>query len=257
VRIDDTWKLLKPLSDLADREHLNNLISDLNSLEVEAFVDAAGPSDLGLSTPEYHLTILRTEGRPPFTLAFGDLRQEAGSTQVACLRDDRDLFWVDNTVRTRVAKAPVRWRSKIVFPFDTWDVERLAISAGDTQVVTDRSDGLWRLADSAEANYSEVQERLTALSELEAENHDLVTPVSTASGRAEISFKAEDDGPASMVTFSFFPPMAAGGRILVTVSDRNTVMSVDPAAAAAIFENPLSLKQPPEIETSPVDSGPE
>ena len=43
VRVEHTdgqWSLVEPVRDLADQDHIRNLVSDLNSLRVEDFVDS-------------------------------------------------------------------------------------------------------------------------------------------------------------------------------------------------------------------------
>jgi hypothetical protein len=254
VRDGEEWRLLEPVVDLADRDHVRNLISSLNSLRIEEFLhQETDPVDLGLDEPEYRITLIRTEGAEPVQLDFGSSRDEDGSTHVACRRDGSDLFWVNDVAATPLAKAPIRWRSGKVYGFDTWDAERFAIETDGGQLRLDRSEGLWKAPDGGELDYSAVQDRLSKLANLEAIEYDLVEPVTEHMGRVELALEAaaddEEAEPVS-ISYSFFRPLTDGGDAIVTVSARETVMSVDVAEAEAILADPDSLRkeEEPDLE---------
>jgi len=129
VRLHDRWQLLDPVEDLGDRDHLRSLVSDLDSLRIEEFLDdPVNPADLGLDVPEYEITLIRADGGEPLRLDLGSTREGKSGTEVACRRGDGEFFWASENVRTRLSKAPVLWRSKKVMPFETWDVEGLRLS---------------------------------------------------------------------------------------------------------------------------------
>ncbi len=75
-----------------------------------------------------------------------------------------------------------------------------------------------------------VQERLRALADLEATDYDLMAPLTREMGSVEVIFEAEDDDQdRSALTFSFYAPLEEGGRAMVQVTGRDTVMGVDGA----------------------------
>jgi hypothetical protein len=238
VRLKDRWQLLEPLQDLAGRDHLRNLVRDLDSLRIEEFLDdPVDPADLGLDVPEYEITLIRTDGGEPLRLDLGSTREGDSGTEVACRRGDGEFFWASEKVRTRLSKAPVLWRSKKVMPFETWDVEGLRLSRGGDAVELEQVDGLWRLAeDFAEADYTAVQDRLRMLADLEATDYDLMAPMTAETGRAEVALKAADDeAEGRVVSFQFFEPLAQGGRAMVRVGGRDSVMGVEVANVDAIL----------------------
>jgi hypothetical protein len=251
VRLEDRWRLLRPLEDMADADHLGSLISDLRSMRIEEFLDDdVDPRELGLDLPEYEITIVRADGREPLRLDLGATRKGDGGTEVACRRGDGEYFWASEKVRSRLSKAPVLWRSKKVMPFETWDAEELRLTTPESSESLVLDDGFWRFADDTEANLSKVQERLRALADLEATDYDLMAPMTTKMGTAEVVFKEKDDDPArSAITFSFYAPLEEGGRAMVEVTGRTTVMGVAIEDVEAILGDLSGLR--PETPDEP------
>ncbi|HOC42638.1 MAG TPA: DUF4340 domain-containing protein [Thermoanaerobaculales bacterium] len=254
VRQGESWRLLQPLDDVADRDHVRNLISDLDALRVEEFLDDPPPAaELGLEVPAYQVTILRSSGGEPLRLDFGSSRERDGRTQVACRRNAAELFWVDDRAATRLAKAPVRWRSTKVAAFDTWDAERLTITAGGTGVTLARKEGMWTAGEGGgEVEHSEVQDRLAALAALEAIEFDLVEPATPPAGTVELELKPPGgSAEPQLLSFSFHRPLVEGGQALVRVSGRATVMSVAAAQVEQILADPRALVRPAEDPAPP------
>ncbi|MFV2072716.1 MAG: DUF4340 domain-containing protein [Thermoanaerobaculales bacterium] len=251
VRVNDTWKLLLPLEDLADRDHLRSLVSDLDSLRIEEFLDdGVNPADLGLDAPEYEIMLVRSDGGDPLRLDLGATRTGDSGPEVACRRNGAEYFWVSDSVRIRLSKAPVLWRSKKVAPFDTWDVRGLSLSFGDASVALVQEKGLWTFADDGgEVNLVAVQERLSRLAGLEATDFDLIQPATPEMGRAELRFEAPDgEGEGSTLSLVFFRPLSEGGRAMVQAGNRDTVMGVALSDAESILANLEELRPQPEEE---------
>jgi len=253
VRLEDQWQLLRPLEDMAGGDHLGSLISDLASMRITEFLDdVMDPSELGLIVPENEITIFRTDGEEPLRLDLGATREGDGGTEVACRRGDGEYFWASERVLTRLAKAPVLWRSKKVMPFETWDAEELRVTTSESSTSLVLVDGFWRFADDVEANMTNVQERLRALADLEATDYDLMAPLTREMGTVEVVFEAEDDDQErSVLTFSFHAPLEEGGRAMVQVSGRGTVMGVKVEDAEAILADLDDLR--PELPPDPAD----
>jgi len=248
VRSDSGWQLLEPVEDLGDRDHLRGLISDLASMRIEEFLDGeVDPAALGLDSPEYRVTVVRADGGEPLRLDLGDTRKGENGDQVACRRGDGEYFWASDTVRSRLRKAPVLWRSKKVWPFETWNVDGLTLTGGGDTVELEQVDGLWKLAgDGAEAADSAVRDRLRKLADLEALAYDLTAPMTAETGSAEVRLKAAgDEGEGQTVTFEFFPPLSKGGQAMVRVSGRDTIMGVDVASVDAITGDLEALRPAP------------
>jgi hypothetical protein len=249
VRADRTgnlWTLSEPIPDLADSDHIRNLVADLNALRVEEFLDSrAETAALGLDEPAYDVTLQPAEGDPPVRLSFGATREQDGTTQVACRRGD-DMFWVSDRALSRLDRAPVRWRATRVFQFDTWDADGLTISAGES-VTLARQEGIWQASDGSEVDHSAVQRRLSALAELEAAEFDLISPATDVLGEVRLTLAADgDDGAPTVVGYTFHRPLTEGGQAMVAVTARDTVMSVELDAAEEILADPLELLEAEE-----------
>jgi hypothetical protein len=251
VKLEGGWQLLRPLEDMADGDHIGSLVSDLRSMRIEEFLpDDTDPSELGLDLPEYELTIVRTDGGEPLRLDLGVTREGDGGTEVACRRGEGEFFWASEKVRARLYKAPVLWRSKKVMPFETWDAEELRVTAAEASISLVHTDGFWRFADDTEANLTAVQDRLRKLADLEATDYDLMTPLTGELGRVEVALEAEDEeATGELIAFSFFAPLEEGGKAMVQVSGRATVMGVEMENVEEILGDLGDLRPEPAEET--------
>ena len=250
VRLEDRWQLLRPLEDMADADHLGSLVTDLAAMRIEEFLDdVKDPSELGLDLPEYEITIVRSDGNAPLRLDLGATREGESGTEVVCRRGESEYFWASETVRTRLSKAPVLWSSKNVMPFETLNVELLSVTTPESSTSLALVDGFWRFADDVEANMTNVQDRLRALADLEATDYDLMAPLTRDMGRVEVVFEAEGDGEQSAITFSFYAPLEEGGRAMVQVTGRVTVMGISVGDAEACLESLDDLRPEPPQES--------
>lgn len=242
------WRLLEPIRDLADRDQIRGLISDLNSIRVQEFVDqgSAEPETLGLDHPRYRVKVVRTEGAEPVVLEFGAKRPVKDKHEVACQRDGSEVFWVTDRAERRLGKPPLLWRSKIVEPFDTWNVDAFTVAAGGEKAELKRSDKGWT-CDDQEADSTGVFSRLSKLARLEADGFDLVSSGTESLGRVSVRLKPaegeKDQG--TEITWTFFAPMRPGGKALVEVTGRDTRMSVDADVVRGLLEDPSGLCSPP------------
>lgn len=246
-RVNGRWQLEAPLVDLADRDQMQSLISELNALRVSEFLAGdTDPSELGLDPPAYRVVLEPSDGEENLTLELSAVAGDAGT--VVCRRNGVDLFRVPATVETRLAKAPVLWRSEEVWPFSSWDVATAEIANQDETVVVHIDDGLWRLDDGREADGVEVRRRLDALADLVIREHDLVLPPTEVMG--SVVLVLDNDDGAEGLTYSFFAPMEEGGSAAVTVSTRRDIMGIDAVSAETIVGD-LDKIGPPEEETEP------
>jgi len=223
------WQLLEPIRDLAARDHISSLIADLNALQVKEFVDGGDSGEMGLEAPRHTVTLIRTDAEEPVVLEFGATRDRDGTTLVACRRDGGETFWVDDGAEQRLAKPPVLWRSRTLYPFDSWNVERLTLTAAGTTVELMREAGLWQLADGGEADTGEATSRLTRLANLETTEFDLVDLGARELGRLELAMRspgADEGVPPELIEYVFLAPLEEGGDASVRVTGRSGLLGV-------------------------------
>ena len=245
VRDGRRWKLLEPMEDLADADHVANLIADLNGLRIAEFLDDETPlADIGLEPPAYQITIVRAGDGPPIRLDFGSALEQDGTTTIACRRGGSELFRVNDGAAVRLTKAPVRWRSPKVYDFETWDVERLRLVTGEDSIALTRDEGLWTADQGGEVDHGAVQNLLTKLAELEASEFDLIQPGTDTMGTIEVTLEPDDGDAPVTVTYVFHRPLTEGGQAMIVVSARDTVMSVDAASVNEILVDPDKLVTP-------------
>ncbi|MEE4272824.1 MAG: DUF4340 domain-containing protein [Thermoanaerobaculales bacterium] len=252
VRSGDVWRLLSPVEDIADQDQMRSLISELNALRIRDFLPAdADPAEHGLDAPEYRVVLTHADAAAAVTLELAGVADDAGSVVVR--RNGSELFRISDSIRPRLAKAPVLWRSDTVWPFSTWDVATVEISSGDAQVVLERTEDdelgrVWRLEDGSLADDVGVRRRLTALADLEVREHDLVLPPTEVVG--SVILVVDDAVGAEGLTYTFYAPIEDGGLAAVTVSTRANVMGVDAVTAETILSDPGSLRPEPEMATA-------
>ncbi len=241
-RVGRRWQLVEPLADLADREQIGQLISEFNGLRVSEFL-SAGAATLGADDPEFRVRLERADGSDPVVLELAPA--EDGATTVVCRRDGVDLFRVPDTLGLRLGKAPVLWRSKLVWPFNAWDVSSVAFSGLGKAIDLDRVEGMWQLSDGSPGDGAEVRRRLSRLAELGAAAHDLVLPPTEVLGSVVLVIDGEE-GPTEL-RFTFYGAMEDGGHAAVSVSERDNVMAVDATAAAAIIGDLETLRTAADV----------
>lgn len=250
INLGDAWQLRRPVNDRADRVHLQHLITGLNGLKIQSFCDAeADLSAMGLHHPETSVLLVSADGTSGTTLEFGSTRQIGNATQVACRRNQSEVLWVNDRAANALGKAPVLWRDPVVLALNSWEISSLDLieDSNTTQLV--KEDGLWRLDDGTEAHGEKVQEILGALTGLKAVNFDLITLGTPELGRAVIGLGAGKEP----LTAVFFEPLETGGNVLVTASDRDSVISVAPTDVELIFGNLETLHAPEDREPKPSD----
>jgi len=246
---DGRWMLSEPLIDLADPDQMRSLVSELNTLRVSEFLsDEADAPELGLDPPAFRVLLTPKDGGETLTLELAASEDEAGT--VVCRRNGSDLFLVPSSIGTRLAKAPVLWRSDKVWPLTSWDVSKIEIAGKTEEAVLDRVDGLWQAGDGGEVDNPEVSRRLGALADLEVREHDLVLPPTEVMG--SVILVIDEDGGAEGLTYTFFAPLEEGGLAAVRVSSRDNVMGVDAISAETIVGN-LDRLRPTDAATATDD----
>lgn len=230
------WTLTEPVTDLADRERAEGLISDLGAARIKEFVDTgADRAALGLATPAAEVTIVRKDA-PPLKLAFGNERTKDGSQQLACLRDER-VLWVEKNAAARATAAAVEWRAKKLVQLDSWAADSLELGAGDKRVELRKEDGEWK-AGATVVDAGAVLRRLGVLGELEVQGFDRATPAAGALGHVKVKVEG-----GAIVEATFFPG-SSDAEALAIVAGRSGAMAVDRARVGELLADPTALAAP-------------
>lgn len=243
------WTMTEPVADLADRDRAEALIGDLSAVTVKEFVDAPGPlAGYGLDPRAFDVTIRLTgEKAAPITLSFGNERDGQGGKEIACRRGERVLF-IDAKAIERAQAGAADWRSRKLVQFDSWAADSLTIEAGAARVTLQRKDGTFTNG-SVVVDQEPVQQRLSALADLDVKAFDQATPKGVPLGTVKI--KAEG---GAAVEASFFAG-ATPGQAVAVVPGRSGALAVDAERVKELLANPTALgKAKPAVTPVPSTS---
>jgi len=251
IRTGDHWQLEAPVADLADAEQMRSLVSELNALRISEFVaDTDGNGDLGTDAWEYRVVLTPNDDGEAVTLELAAPAEDDAT--ILCRRNGSELIRIREGIRTRLAKAPVLWRSPKVWPFSILDAGKLEIIGGVDSIILDQVDGLWQTSVGEEADSAGVRRRLTALADLEVREHDLLHPPTEVMG--SVILVLDNDEGAEGLTYTFYAPIEIGGHAAVTVSARSNVMGIDVAVAEMILGD-LDQLCPARVDATSDDQG--
>jgi hypothetical protein len=229
VSLDDVWRLVQPVEDRANEEHLNRAVGDLAAARIAAFADDPTPEEASLlAAPAYRLSLNPEDGSPAVSLEIS----EALDGRRLCRRDGTVTFWIDEQVVTPLTLAPVLWREPRVWPFSSWDVEAVDITVGDGTVALRQDNGLWTV-DGATADAQVVRTYLQDLADLEAAAFDLSDFGEPVRGTVQLVLRGFGDDEPEEVVLTFFEGVTDGSPTAVTVSGRPGRMALVAGSAEA------------------------
>jgi hypothetical protein len=237
------WTITSPSPDLADRDRVEGIITDISGARIKEFLDTAPDlRALDLAPHRFGVTIVRRGASvAPIALDFGTERDTKDGKQVACKRGER-VFWVDAKPVSRLAGPWQEWRSKKVVEFDSWVVDKLELEAGSSRAVLERKDGVWN-AGATEVDGDAVSRRLETLAELQVKAFDRPKPGGALLGRAKLS------GEGVSVDAAFHPGSATGEDI-ATVAGRTGGLAVDATKVNELLADPAALARPRPTPTA-------
>jgi hypothetical protein len=186
---DDDWFLVHPVSALAQKSRITDILSSLSNLKAKEFVSEDKTEDelteYGLDKPEGEVTVnLPLENQEvTFFIQKKDDRVYAASSLSS------KILLVEDSILSDLGKSPDDLRDKKVADFYSWEVRKLQIKKGDfsLMLVKDEDDN-WQFEapQLGEADKDKVQSLLREIEALEAEdfvdapsnlgNYGLITP---------------------------------------------------------------------------------
>ena len=223
------WWLEQPLSDLADREVVERLASDLSSLRVTEFVPRSQAADLaalGLAPPAFRVTMTDAKGSK-HVLDLGSTRSDGDSLYAS---REGQVFTVPNAIVEELSREAVSFRDRRLVRFERSDVTGVESRTGARKRSFVRNQAGWGV-DGRPLIASAADDLLTALADAES-----VSFLDETQGKALAPRQPESEitvrlakGPAWKI--ALYPLRAEFGA---TVSGRPGAFTVSREAAGRL-----------------------
>ncbi len=167
----NTWSLIHPLADRADRNQVTSLLNQLAGLAIIRFVDDAPQvehlSQWGFDHAKAEITIRQIGWPKPVTLFFGNPMSDDATMIYVKRSDEPSLYAVPNTNVDSLLQNPSELRSKACFEFFTNNVAKVELAREGGSVTIEQTNGQWREAGSQTAlDAQRVETLLNTLSDL-------------------------------------------------------------------------------------------
>jgi len=186
------WKITRPSEYKADKNAIDNLLFELDSLKAREFVsdkpDSLAP--YGLNNPQNIVTLHESGKTEPKVLLFG--KKQGNAVHVKTPNADA-VFLVKSSLLDKVGMGAAELRDKVVLEFDSDDAQKLELKHDDVAIICLKQGVNWRITVPAneDADNSEVTSIIDKLAELRVEKF-----VSDKPGNATIGL----DKPQVQVT---------------------------------------------------------
>lgn len=229
------------VSDRADREAVDGLLSDLSGLTAEQFANGPQPmAELGLAPPREVIEVtLKGQPKPERILLGAPVIGEAAPEGQTA--GELTWAWASDTVfqvRTRLAesvrRAPADWRAHQLSALEVHDVETATVGDGKTSFQLTRSDSDWKRGDTL-ISFLPVSDLLAAVTGARAER--LLTPQEAgnlAKPLLTFTLKSKEMGEETLTLYPPRPegvPARASGRQAVLLLPRGVLQEIQKKVA--------------------------
>jgi hypothetical protein len=130
LRKDGDWFLKSPVAALADKSRVDTLIDSLAGLRAKEFVSEKRTDEdvfkNGLDKPEYEVVLSLATANKDATISFH--RDGDKISAMSSLADK--IVLVESAILADLDKKPEEYRQKKVAVLDSWEADRLAVTAG-------------------------------------------------------------------------------------------------------------------------------
>jgi hypothetical protein len=230
----------RPVTDRADRDLVDGLLSDLTGLTADRFLD--GPQNLaalGLNPPRGAVDVVFSDGTPPARVALGTAvtgsaapeGQPAGEVAYGKVGDT--VFEVRTRLGESVRRAPVDWRSLQLSLFEVHDVDSATVRDDRTAMPLTRSGTDWKRGDTL-ISYLPVSDLLFAVTGARAQR---VLGAAEAQGlRAGLAkplltfeLRGKELGTETLILYPAIPegvPARVSGRDVVLLLPADTLQQI-------------------------------
>jgi hypothetical protein len=231
-RRGDAFWLESPLSDRADRDATDRLLSQLAGLSASRFVDEPkAPAELGLAPPAGVVEVVLKDKPEPFRLELGAPEAEGKTARYA--RAAGQLITLETDLASWIAKPPADWRAKQWSGFESWEVDSLQVQDSQATTSLAREGGEWK-RDGVEIPYTPVSDLLMAVAGARAEAI-AEGPAAAPSGPAllTVTLKGDEDREETLTLYPILEPVE-GAQHPARASDREAVLLLSQATREGI-----------------------
>jgi hypothetical protein len=261
-RAGDAWQQVEPITHPMDPFSIRQLIVQateaqvLSEVNLEQSVQTVSAATLGLDPPLAVLTFETPGGRTTINLG----RRGLGGRAYAQLAADDAVLVIKSDLHDRAtAMDPREWRDRRLFSNVSVDAERIAFSAGNTQLELRRDGTQWTMAQptATRADALMIEEYVANLAKAQVSGFILDTPESLerfglGPGVAVLEVNAGGEGPMQRLHLGLQIGASTGDRFAM-LEGRPTVVRMNQATVQALFPAPETLVDPTGSGVQPAD----
>jgi hypothetical protein len=156
----DGWTIVKPVAASADQNIVNDIVTNLATLEEDRVVDenAADLKNYGLAEPRMDVTFSVSGEKTPKQILFGD-KSPTGVGVYAKLPSDKRVFLVGTSADTTFNRSTFDLRDKTALKFQQDKVDSLELVSKNQTIRLEKSGEEWKMVKpiQAPADYVSVQ----------------------------------------------------------------------------------------------------
>ncbi|HKF42401.1 MAG TPA: DUF4340 domain-containing protein [Thermoanaerobaculia bacterium] len=244
---DGAWWLKQPLSDLADNDAVEKLISSMTALKVIDFVPSPpgqGLASLGLSPPLFHVVLADAKG-PGVTVDFGASKADGNSVYG---RRENQVFTVASTVTEDLTREAEAFREPKLVRFDRSLVTSIEGVFPKTKYLFERKQDGWTLGGKTIVA-SSVDDLMSALLDLKSRSFGDEARAKALGDRqpaATVTIKVSSGEPWTIKIY----PESLQAEAVVSPRSGSLVLAADaPATVEGAFQKAAT---PPTPAPAPV-----
>ena len=164
------WKITQPSEYKADKNAIDNLLFELDSLKAREFVSDKPDSlvTYGLANPQNIVTLHESGKSEPKVLLFG---KKQGNVVHVKTKNADTVFLVKGNLLDKIKMGAAELRDKVVLEFDSDDAQKLELKHDDVAITCLKQGVNWRITvpSNEDADNSEVTSIIDKLAELRVE----------------------------------------------------------------------------------------
>ncbi|HXU44190.1 MAG TPA: DUF4340 domain-containing protein [Thermoanaerobaculia bacterium] len=255
-RRDGVYWVQSPLSDRADRDLVDALLSDLTGLAADRFIEApAVPAEMGLEPPKKGSIEIALAGRrEPFRIELGSMVGGAadGETPASYARAEGETFTTRARLGDSLGRGAEDWRSRALSSLEVYQVDRAKIDgAAASTLEVERAGSDWKRGKET-ISYAPVSDLLYALTELRADR--LLSPAEAKAAGVDLAAKPalsiDLSGEAGRrETLRFYPAVSGGlparaeGREAILLLPEGKLAEIQRKIAEVRASKPISASE--------------